>query len=147
MEQLHKFITWLEHLQNYCNVNWCTFCSKTCYKVTMCAVPCTEWGVESPRHFLSCRDTDIDIFGPQINKCRLFDPLNAELNPTRHLLTLLGAHKIFHVSRIRVKDKYINGGRFAHTFCDMAKSWPAVNSLLFAAAVFLKDSIRLKKKM
>ena len=31
--------------------------------------------------------------------------LNAELNPICHLLALLGAHHIFHVSRIRVKGK------------------------------------------
>jgi len=31
-----------------------------------------------------------------------FDPLNTELNPICHLLALLGAHPIFHVSRIRV---------------------------------------------
>jgi len=29
--------------------------------------------------------------------------LNAELNPIYHLLALLGAHHIFHISRIRVK--------------------------------------------
>jgi hypothetical protein len=29
-------------------------------------------------------------------------PLNAEINPTCHLLALLGAHHILHVSRIRV---------------------------------------------
>ena len=33
----------------------------------------------------------------------VFNPLNAELNPICHLLTLLGAHHILHVSRIRVK--------------------------------------------
>jgi len=32
------------------------------------------------------------------------NPLNAELNPICHLLALLGAHLIFHVSRIRVKS-------------------------------------------
>jgi len=32
-----------------------------------------------------------------------FNPLNAELNPICHLLALLGAHHIIHVSRIRVK--------------------------------------------
>jgi len=32
-----------------------------------------------------------------------FNPLNAELNPTCHLLALLGAHHILHVSRLRVK--------------------------------------------
>ena len=31
------------------------------------------------------------------------NPLNAELNPIRHLLTLVGARHIVHVSRIRVK--------------------------------------------
>jgi len=31
------------------------------------------------------------------------DPLNAELNPICHLLVLLGAHPILHISRIRVK--------------------------------------------
>ena len=33
----------------------------------------------------------------------LFNPLNAELNPICHLLALLGAHHIFHVSVLRVK--------------------------------------------
>jgi len=33
----------------------------------------------------------------------LLNPLNAELNPVFHLLALLGAHHILHVSRIRVK--------------------------------------------
>jgi hypothetical protein len=32
-----------------------------------------------------------------------FSPLNAKLNPICHLLALLGAHHILHVSRIRVK--------------------------------------------
>jgi hypothetical protein len=31
------------------------------------------------------------------------NPLNAELNPIRHLLTLVAARHIVHVSRIRVK--------------------------------------------
>jgi hypothetical protein len=31
------------------------------------------------------------------------NPLKAELNPICHLLTLLGAHHIIHVRRIRVK--------------------------------------------
>jgi hypothetical protein len=35
-----------------------------------------------------------------------FNPLNAELNPICHLLALLGAHHILHVSRIRVKFKH-----------------------------------------
>ena len=35
------------------------------------------------------------------------NPLNAELNRICHLLALLGAHNILHVSRIRVKQKNI----------------------------------------
>ena len=34
----------------------------------------------------------------------LINPLNTQLNPTCHLLALLGAHHIFHVSRVRVKQ-------------------------------------------
>ena len=34
----------------------------------------------------------------------VFNPLNAELSPICHLLALLGARHILHVSRIRVND-------------------------------------------
>jgi len=36
----------------------------------------------------------------------IFNPLNAKLNPICHLLALLGAHHILHISRIRVKGHY-----------------------------------------
>ena len=36
------------------------------------------------------------------NRYHEFNPLNAELNHISHLLALLGAHHIFHVSRISV---------------------------------------------
>ena len=35
------------------------------------------------------------------------NPLNTELNPICHLLALLGAPHILHVSGVRVKDKVI----------------------------------------
>jgi hypothetical protein len=35
-----------------------------------------------------------------------FNPLNAELNPICHLLALLGAHHILHISRIRVNGVF-----------------------------------------
>ena len=35
----------------------------------------------------------------------IINPLNAELNPVRHLLALEGARHIVHVSRIRVNDQ------------------------------------------
>jgi len=43
------------------------------------------------------------IFGEMYKGINQFNPLNAELNPICHLLALLGAHHILHVSRIRVK--------------------------------------------
>jgi hypothetical protein len=36
------------------------------------------------------------------------NPLNAKLNPICHLLGLLEAHHILHVSKIRVKSRHIN---------------------------------------
>jgi hypothetical protein len=39
------------------------------------------------------------------------NPLNAELNPICHLLTLLGTHPILHISRIRVKFNFITFSR------------------------------------
>jgi len=38
---------------------------------------------------------------------KYINPLNAEINPICHLLALLGAHLILHVSRIRVKNNVI----------------------------------------
>jgi len=40
--------------------------------------------------------------------CSHVNPLNPELNPTRHLLALLGAHHILHVSRIKVKVRTVH---------------------------------------
>jgi hypothetical protein len=37
----------------------------------------------------------------------MLNPLNTKLNPICHLLALLGAHHILHVSRIRVKCFFI----------------------------------------
>jgi hypothetical protein len=39
----------------------------------------------------------------------MFNPLNTELNPTCHLLALLGAYQIFHVSRVRVNCYVVYG--------------------------------------
>jgi len=38
----------------------------------------------------------------------ILNPINAELNPICHLLALLGAHHILHVSKIRVKTSFCN---------------------------------------
>jgi len=38
----------------------------------------------------------------------IFNPLNDKLNPICHLVALLGAHHILHVSRVRVKEDAVN---------------------------------------
>jgi hypothetical protein len=43
------------------------------------------------------------IYKRLFSNAQRFNTLNAELNPICHLLALLGAHPILHVSRIRVK--------------------------------------------
>ena len=50
-----------------------------------------KWQVLRPGHFIPLEEP------APIN------PLNTELNPICHLLALLGAHHIFHVSGLRVK--------------------------------------------
>jgi hypothetical protein len=45
----------------------------------------------------------------------LFNPLNAELNPICHFLTLLGAHPILHISRIRVKVTQVSASVLKYT--------------------------------
>jgi hypothetical protein len=47
--------------------------------------------------------------------CRgIFNPLNAELNPICHLLALLGAHHILHISRVRVKLPHRSWGLYLY---------------------------------
>ena len=50
---------------------------------------------------------------------KFFNPLNTELNPICHLLALLGAHHILHVSRIRVKEIWQHVQRVVITFCSV----------------------------
>jgi hypothetical protein len=50
----------------------------------------------------------------------LFNPLNAELNLVCHLLALLGAHPILHVSRIRVNLTFAS----EHVLC-----WPSLQNV------------------
>ena len=45
----------------------------------------------------------------------VFNPLNAELNPICHLLALLGAHHILHVSRVRVNSTILHKFNFLKT--------------------------------
>jgi hypothetical protein len=51
-------------------------------------------------------EVPVTCFQPSYHKffqiAIVFNPLKADLNPIRHLLALLGARHILHVSRIRV---------------------------------------------
>jgi len=67
------------------------------------------WEIQSLRkHWQKCVIETPGTFGVPNRIFRntgaeIFYPLNAELNPIYHLLALLGAHHILHVSGIRVK--------------------------------------------
>ena len=52
--------------------------------------------------FVSCSRVNFTFY---LLTLPAFNTLNAELNPICHLLALLGAHHIFHLSRIRVNRK------------------------------------------
>jgi hypothetical protein len=58
----------------------------------------TMWNV-----ILKTRAKEARILSCNIGSCSsILNPLNAELNSICHLLALLGAHHILHISRIRV---------------------------------------------
>jgi hypothetical protein len=54
-------------------------------------------GAKVPGQYSSTNSYNCNKMTPIIN------PLNTKLNPICHLLALLGAHPIIHVSKIRVK--------------------------------------------
>jgi len=80
-------VTWRDIAEDpSLNIHRCeTLKFRISYKVCIC------WDVPKWRERVSC------LFAEG-----LFNPLNAELIPICHLLALLGAHPILHVSRIRV---------------------------------------------
>jgi hypothetical protein len=57
-----------------------------------------------PKRKKTFSKTSRSVHGEEQQRQNLINPLNAELNPICHLLALLGAHHIPHVSRIRVKQ-------------------------------------------
>jgi len=75
------------------------------------------------------------------------NPLNAELNPICHLLALLGAHLILHVSRIRVNMVWCDSfsafnsvQHFLFIKCEYdllyIKRWKALYSMTAASCIF-----------
>jgi len=59
-----------------------------------------------PHSFMARRGTIFFCVPPKhVTKSYPLNLLNAKLNPICHLLALLGAHHILHISRIRVKHR------------------------------------------
>jgi len=73
----------------------------------------------------------------------LINPLNTKLNPTCHLLALLGAHHILHVSKLRVNndgDRAVRkiGCVFKMPLCYCAEVWDVVaQNCNFACSVWV----------
>ena len=63
----------------------------------------TTNNVEKGKIRMYCSDRTTQESHTARNCMTFINILNAELNPIRHLLALVGAHHIVHVSRIRVK--------------------------------------------
>jgi hypothetical protein len=55
------------------------------------------------RHIRLAQPDKSPVEEHSINLDHIINPLNAKLNPIYHLLALLGAHPILHISRVRVK--------------------------------------------
>ena len=70
-----------------------------CLEIWVPQPPGTLWAC--PGLYWDCFIMQLNTEYPAVSKDN-FNPLNAELNPICHLLALLGAHHILHVSRIRV---------------------------------------------
>jgi hypothetical protein len=61
------------------------------------------------------------FFVTEVKEIVTFNPLNAELNPICHLLAVLGAHHIFHVSRIRVNEEFGRKDKYQKQPCIILK--------------------------
>jgi len=79
-------------------------CRIWCSALVVLAVVVWSWDASCVHCDSYCSTAIITGHGKTKSYLHRFNPLNAELNPIRHLLALLGAHHILHVSRIRVKS-------------------------------------------
>ena len=62
------------------------------------------------KHASPLRGQKVEFFSVELGATYVshwaLNPVNAELKPIRHLLALVGAHHIVHVSRVRVKKGF-----------------------------------------
>jgi hypothetical protein len=80
------------------NVHYCSLSVACCFISLHCAV-------YKPVHAEYLKTNVSSLLHESIHS---INPLNAKLNPICHLLALLGAHHIFHVSGVRVKYTWIS---------------------------------------
>jgi len=89
--------------KKYCDISWQVYCA-----FVLGGGPTERTAKYQVRHWKYSTITNSLLFLMSQNSFfkfvkRIFNPLNAELNPISHLLALLGAHHILHVSGLRVK--------------------------------------------
>ena len=87
---------------NLCNMCWYNLNLPTLHITLL--ILCYQLCSSISRNFSKVLHIWLKIlkFSPFTQKVYI-NPLNAELNPICHLLVLVGAHHILHVSRVRVK--------------------------------------------
>jgi len=71
----------------------------------------------------------------------VFNPLNAELNPICHLLALLGAHHILHVSRKKTKT---NGTVFSKDM--IPRQWVSVPDVPKRSSAFIFKGLEIREE-
>ena len=92
------FIRIKVYTQKVCNLVHFFHCSTSREN---CYTDCTPKKDRKCTYNVTWRCIRLTIVAMEKRLC--INPLNAELNPICHLLALLGAHHILHVSRLRVK--------------------------------------------
>jgi len=86
----------------YCSLGLCYNCVKRiAHPVKNFFPQCTSVATQYCMTKENCRGS-VQTLARNEN-CYVFNPLNTQLNPVCHLLALLEAHHILHVTRIRVK--------------------------------------------
>jgi len=90
----------------YSNLQFIKFCLFLSHCITNSLLPLNVLSPPLPFQGINCTTCSSHQFFIVVPLGR-FNPLNAELNPICHLLALVGAHHILHVSRIRVNEVWV----------------------------------------